>query len=85
MSFKPPGYCPNCGDYVEAGAVACETCGSCHDTGWNDENLYDGLDLPEGYDDDAPGQTGADAGSGWGRAALAVGLVAILLWVFVFR
>ena len=43
----PPSYCPNCGSEVPANAKACPGCGSCDETGWSEETLYDGLDLPD--------------------------------------
>lgn len=39
--------CPNCGADVPAGAPACPECGSDARTGWSDETIYDGLDLPD--------------------------------------
>ena len=44
--FFPPGDCPNCGEFVPAGASSCKECGSCPDSGWSEETDYDGLDLP---------------------------------------
>lgn len=44
--FTPPGECPVCGADVPAGAHACPDCGACADTGWSEETVYDGLDLP---------------------------------------
>ncbi|QDU65405.1 zinc ribbon domain-containing protein [Engelhardtia mirabilis] len=38
--------CPNCGADVRSDALACPECGSDAETGWSDETLYDGLDLP---------------------------------------
>jgi uncharacterized membrane protein YvbJ len=47
-TFKPPGQCPVCGEWVPRGAVACDQCGSCAKSGWNDEDqTYEGLDLPD--------------------------------------
>ena len=51
-TFSPPGDCPNCGEFVAAGASSCKECGSCPDSGWNEETAYDGLDLPG--EEDAP-------------------------------
>lgn len=39
--------CPNCGAEVPIRALVCPSCGADEDTGWSDETLYDGLDLPE--------------------------------------
>lgn len=42
--------CPVCGEHVPAGAAACRECGSDETTGWSEDTLYDGLDLPDpGY------------------------------------
>lgn len=46
MSFKPPGQCPICGEWVPRGAVACNDCGACAKSGWKENSeIYDGLDL----------------------------------------
>lgn len=52
--FRPPGDCPQCGEFVPAKAKACRECGACDKTGWNEEAAaYDGLDLPDSaYEDD---------------------------------
>ena len=39
--------CPNCGAEVDANATSCPECGSDERTGWSDDTLYDGLDLPD--------------------------------------
>lgn len=38
--------CPNCGEDVPAGALACPACGADDETGWSEDTMYDGLDLP---------------------------------------
>lgn len=38
--------CPNCGEDVKRGALACRECGSDAQTGWSEDTLYDDLDLP---------------------------------------
>ena len=50
MSFV----CPNCGADVELDALACPECGSDERTGWSEDTIYDGLDLPEEAFDDSP-------------------------------
>lgn len=42
--------CPNCGAELKPKAPACTECGSDENTGWSDDTLYDGLDLPD-FDD----------------------------------
>lgn len=52
MSFKPPGQCPACGEWVPRGAVACNDCGACAQSGWKENSeVYDGVDLPDDEDD----------------------------------
>ena len=64
-AFKPPGQCPACGEWVPRGAVACDDCGACHQSGWkSDAHAYDGLDLPDedfDYDDFIQREFGASA------------------------
>lgn len=54
-TFKPPGQCPVCGEWVPRGAAACDDCGACARSGWKAEAAsYDGTDLPDedfDYDD----------------------------------
>lgn len=45
---KPaPTECANCGASIPRSAKACPECGADERTGWRDQSLYDGLDLPE--------------------------------------
>ncbi len=39
--------CPNCGAEVPIKALSCPECGSDEKTGWSEDTMYDGLDLPE--------------------------------------
>ncbi len=38
--------CPNCGAEVLIKALSCPECGSDEKTGWSEDTMYDGLDLP---------------------------------------
>ncbi len=38
--------CPNCGAEVPIKAKSCPDCGSDEKTGWSEDIMYDGLDLP---------------------------------------
>ena len=81
-SFRPPGDCPNCGDYVDASAEACPSCGSCPRTGWNDDADYDALDLPE---DEQPAHGMAEPRLGLaGKVAWTAG-IALLIYFLLFR
>jgi hypothetical protein len=39
--------CPNCGAEVPLRSLACPECGADDRTGWSEDTLYDGLDLPD--------------------------------------
>lgn len=49
--------CPNCGAEVPLRALACPECGSDEDTGWSEDTMYDGLDLPEAETSDTRSKT----------------------------
>jgi len=53
MSRPPPETCANCGAAIPRTAHACPECGADERIGWREESPEDGLDLPEGYDDEA--------------------------------
>ena len=38
--------CPNCGAEVPIKSLSCPECGSDEKTGWFEDTMYDGLDLP---------------------------------------
>jgi len=38
--------CPNCGAEVPIKSLSCPECGSDEKTGWSEDTMYDGLDLP---------------------------------------
>jgi hypothetical protein len=48
----PPSECAQCGASIPPGARACLECGADERTGWRENSIYDGLDLPD--DEDAP-------------------------------
>lgn len=45
-----PEYCANCGAAIPPAAHACPECGADERTGWAEQSIYDGLDLPEDAD-----------------------------------
>ena len=68
---------------MEKGATSCETCGSCPETGWSEESIYDGLDLPGEFGEETP--TESSAASAKRPTVVAVILLLVVLYVFVFR
>jgi hypothetical protein len=82
-AFVPPGECPACGEHVPAGARACPACGADERTGWSDDTLYDGLDLPdEAFEDDASPERRPPrmAGRTW-KDYVTVGLTILLVLI----
>jgi hypothetical protein len=45
--MKTPEICPVCGEDVPAGALACPECGADERSGWREDAVADGLDLPD--------------------------------------
>ena len=39
--------CPICGTDVSIKATACPECGSDEETGWSENTMYDGIDIPD--------------------------------------
>ncbi len=74
--------CPNCGAEVSLKALVCPACGSDENTGWSDNTMYDGIDLPE---TDSSG-TPAPFSPFQNRYILFIGAVLALLtflWLYV--
>jgi predicted nucleic acid-binding Zn ribbon protein len=42
-----PESCAQCGATIPPGARACPECGADERTGWREDSVYDGLDLPD--------------------------------------
>jgi predicted nucleic acid-binding Zn ribbon protein len=53
MKRTAPEICANCGAEIPPNARACPECGADERTGWAEQDLYDGLDLPEDEDEQA--------------------------------
>ncbi len=54
--IEPPSECAVCGADLPRNARACPECGADERTGWREQSIYDGLDLPE--DDPPPHASG---------------------------
>jgi len=44
---RAPEYCANCGAAIPPNSRSCPECGADERTGWAEQDIYDGLDLPE--------------------------------------
>jgi len=44
---RPPPECAVCGADIPPGARACPECGADERTGWREQDVYDGIDLPD--------------------------------------
>ena len=80
--------CPHCGADVPAKANACPECGSDEKTGWSENTMYDGTGIEDpdefDYDEWQRRESGAPSpGIGWHWWAVALGLLALLLWWLV--
>jgi hypothetical protein len=74
--------CPNCGAVVRQGAPSCPECGADDETGWSEDTMYDGLDLPDpGYGEETDGGTRPARGGRITRVVALVLLVAIAAWL----
>ena len=86
-----PETCPNCGADVPPNAKACPECGSCEETGWNENAQTDGLDLPDenfDYDDFVKREFGGKdpAPRGLSRFWWIIGLLVLAgMLFFLFR
>jgi predicted nucleic acid-binding Zn ribbon protein len=49
-----PPTCAICGADIPPRSRACPECGADERTGWDEQSIYDGLDLPEDADGDTP-------------------------------
>lgn len=72
-------------------ALACPECGADHNSGWREEALYDGVDLPEKFDYDefarqefGSARTPTHIGTAWSITALVLVLLT-LLYLFATR
>jgi len=45
-----PAQCANCGTAIPPRSLSCPECGADEQTGWREQSLYDGLDLPDDAD-----------------------------------
>ena len=79
MSFN----CPNCGAEVEANATSCPECGSDEQTGWSENTLYDGLDLPDEAFEEAH-QDSLDKPRRKDVLLMVIGLMLILIFILRF-
>jgi len=73
--------CPNCGTEVRVGSASCTGCGSDDNTGWSDNTIYDGIDLPESYEEHSKFH---DKKKNSHLFSVFVGILLLLLFIFGF-
>jgi hypothetical protein len=77
---RAPFNCPNCGAEVPGDALSCPECGSDEETGWSEDTMYDGVDLPDTDRDEEPRES---RGMTWvWIVGLALLVFVLLRWVF---
>ncbi len=59
MARPPPEECANCGADIPRNARSCPECGADERTGWREQSIYDGIDLPDD-DEGAPHRSSRD-------------------------
>jgi len=74
---SPPEECAVCGAEIPRTARACPECGADERTGWREQSIYDGLDLPDDEAASAAPRSGR-AGPAWYWLAAAILLLLIL-------
>lgn len=58
MSRSPaPDFCAVCGATIPTNSLACPECGADERTGWREQDIYDGLDLPDEESEAKPART----------------------------
>jgi predicted nucleic acid-binding Zn ribbon protein len=81
---EPPTECAQCGAEIPPRARACPGCGADERTGWREQSVYDGLNLP---DDETDDDTRSDPRSSRPRDRLAwywvLTIIAVLLLLIV--
>jgi len=79
--MEPPDECANCGAAIPRRARACPACGADERTGWRENSVYDGLNLPDSAYDDADSRPLRRGGLPWYWLVAAIAaIVAALLF-----
>ena len=73
--------CPNCGADVPVSAATCPECGSDEETGWSEDTIYDGLDLPTPGDGEEEPAT--DPRGSVPTIVVVLAIIVVLLFVLV--
>lgn len=84
----PPPECAICGADIPRSAKACPDCGADERTGWREQNLYDGLDLPaSAWSEESPASGESLPSGGPGQLAWywwATGAALMILLILTF-
>ena len=74
----PPEECAHCGAEIPRTARACPGCGADERTGWRENSVYDGLDLPDEACDE-PASQPLRRGVAWYWIVVGLGLLVLLI------
>lgn len=77
-------HCPHCHGENPIDAIVCQHCGADDRTAWSVNTLYDGIDLPETFEDQ-PKMTFAKTQLGKDLKFLILGLLLLAFLALVFR
>ena len=79
-SDDAPDHCAVCGEAIPPRARACPGCGADERTGWREQSIYDGLDLPgEETESSARTRSRSSTGLRWSTWVILVALAVILV------
>jgi hypothetical protein len=76
-----PDNCANCGAEIPRHARACPECGADETTGWREQSIYDGLDLPDPEPQPGEKPLRSELALGWkitGAVLIALAALALL-------
>lgn len=74
----PPDECANCGAAISRSARVCPACGADERTGWRNQSIYDGLDLPDAaFEDFASPPPARRTGPAWYWWVVGVGILVL--------
>lgn len=80
-----PPTCAQCGADIPKNARACPECGADERTGWDEQSIYDGLDLPEPEAENTPPRRRGELSPVWLYVAILLIVVLALTVLGLLR